>query len=168
VWLDPVAMQRIVAAIGNALARLDPARAGDIRSRQAHTLADLQALDRDYADGLRGCRSTEIVTNHEAFGHLARRYGLTQVGVTGLDPEVEPSPRRMADLVSLIRRAHVRTVFTETLASPRVADTLAREAGVSTTTLDPLEGLAPGTSGDYLSIMRRNLSALQHGLNCPV
>jgi zinc transport system substrate-binding protein len=168
VWLDPVAMQRIVAAVGDALARLDPARAAAIRARQADTVADLQALDRDYAEGLRGCASTRIVTNHEAFGHLARRYGLTQIGVTGLDPEAEPSPRRLADLVSLIRRNNVRTVFTETLASPRVADTLAREAGVATATLDPLEGLAPGTPGDYLSIMRRNLSALQRGLNCPV
>jgi zinc transport system substrate-binding protein len=168
VWLDPVAMQRIVAAVGDTLAQLDPDHAASIRTRQTDTIADLQALDRDYANGLRGCTSTRIVTNHQAFGHLARRYGLTQIGVTGLDPEAEPSPRHMADLVSLIRRDHVSTVFTETLASPRVADTLAREAGVSTATLDPLEGLAPGTPGDYLSIMRRNLTALQRGLNCPI
>jgi zinc transport system substrate-binding protein len=168
VWLDPVAMQRIVAAVGDTLAQLDPDHAASIRTRQTDTIADLQALDRDYADGLRGCTSTRIVTNHQAFGHLARRYGLTQIGVTGLDPEAEPSPRHMADLVSLIRRDHISTVFTETLASPRVADTLAREAGVSTATLDPLEGLAPGTPGDYLSIMRRNLIALQRGLNCPI
>jgi zinc transport system substrate-binding protein len=168
VWLDPVAMQRIVAAVGTALATLAPARAADIHARQAATISDLQALDHDFAVGLRGCTHTEIVTNHEAFGHLARRYGLTQVGVTGLDPEAEPSPRRMADLVSLIRRDGVHTVFTETLASPRVADTLARESGATTATLDPLEGLAPGTSGDYLSIMRMNLTALQRGLNCPI
>jgi zinc transport system substrate-binding protein len=168
VWLDPVAMARIVAAVGDALSALDPSRAAQIRVRQAATITDLQALDRDFAAGLRGCARTEIVTNHQAFGHLASRYGLTQVGVTGLDPEAEPSPRRMADLVALIRRDGVHTVFTETLASPRVADTLAREAGATTATLDPLEGLAPGTAGDYLSIMRRNLAALQRGLNCPI
>jgi zinc transport system substrate-binding protein len=168
VWLDPVAMQRIVAAVGDALTALDPTRAGDIRVRQAATITDLQALDRDFAAGLHGCQQTEIVTNHQAFGHLARRYGLTQVGVTGLDPEAEPSPRRMADLVALIRRDGVHTVFTETLASPRVADTLAAEAGVTTATLDPLEGVAPGTPGDYLSIMRANLTALKRGLNCPI
>lgn len=168
VWLDPVAMQHIVAAVGDALTQLDPARTQDIRIRTDATIADLQALDGDYADGLRGCTDREIVTNHEAFGHLARRYGLTQVGVTGLNPDAEPSPRRMADLVALIRRDRVHTVFTETLASPRVADTLAREAGVSTAALDPLEGLAPNTPGDYLSIMRTNLIALQRGLNCPI
>jgi zinc transport system substrate-binding protein len=168
VWLDPVAMQHIVTAVGDALTRLDPARTPDIRIRTDATIADLQALDRDYADGLRGCTDREIVTNHEAFGHLARRYGLTQVGVTGLNPDAEPSPRRMADRVALIRRDGVHTVFTETLASPRVADTLAREAGVRTAALDPLEGLAPNTPGDYLSIMRTNLTALQRGLNCPI
>jgi zinc transport system substrate-binding protein len=168
VWLDPVAMERIVAAVGDALAGLAPGRAADIRARQAATITELAALDHDFAAGLRGCARTEIVTGHQAFGHLARRYGLTQVGVTGLDPEAEPSPRRMADLVALIRRDGVHTVFTETLASPRVADTLAREAGATTATLDPLEGLAPGTTGDYLSIMRRNLGALQRGLNCPI
>jgi zinc transport system substrate-binding protein len=150
------------------MARLDPARAPQIRARQVAAVADLQALDRDYAAGLHGCASTEIVTSHQAFGHLARRYGLTQVGVTGLDPEAEPSPRRLANLVALIRRDGVHTVFTETLASPRVADTVAREAGATTATLDPLEGLAPGTRGDYLSIMRTNLTALQRGLNCPI
>ncbi len=82
-----------------------------------------------------------IVTGHEAFGYLAKRYGLRQEGVAGLSPDAEPDAKRIAQLSDLVKRLGVTTVFTEDLVSPRIADTLAREAGVKTETLNPLEGL---------------------------
>jgi zinc transport system substrate-binding protein len=106
------------------------------------------------------------VTSHSAFGYLAARYGLRQVGVTGLDPQLEPSPKRIADLTQLVRRTGATTVFTETLASPKTAATLAREAGVRTQVLDPVEGVRPGSHDDYFSIMRRDLAILRPALEC--
>src|SRR5438067_287591 len=79
-------------------------------------------------------------------GCRAARYGLHQVAITGLDPGAEPSARRLASLATLVRRLGVRTVFFERLASARLAQTVAREAGVKTAVLDPIEGLTPSES----------------------
>ena len=107
------------------------------------------------------------LTAHEAFGHLAHRYGLRQQGVAGIDPSAEPDARRIAQLSDLVEKEGVTVVFTESLLSSRVADTLAREAGVKTETLDPLEGLSSArqaSGADYFSVMDANLRKLQAAL----
>jgi zinc transport system substrate-binding protein len=108
------------------------------------------------------------VTAHAAFGRLAARYGLRQEAIAGIDPEQDPDPRRLAQLTDLVRRDGVTTVFTEELVSPRVADTLAREAGVSTKVLSPIESPPRGKTGfaAYAGAMRRNLAALRGALGC--
>jgi len=160
VWLDPVRFARVVRRVGVALGR--PQRGDAVAAR-------VLALDRDYRDGLAHCARRGFVTSHGAFGYLAARYALRQVSITGIDPESEPSARRLGALVDLVRREHVRTVFFERLVSPGLARTVAREAGATTAVLDPLEGLtqAEERRGDtYLSVMRRNLAALREALGC--
>lgn len=165
-WLDPSRFATVATALGERLARADAGNAAGYRSRAAQVVTRLNALDAEFRKGLRDCKRKEIVTGHSAFGYLASRYGLTQVGVSGLDPEGEPSPKHIADLTELIRRTGATTVFTETLASPKIADTLAREAGVRTEVLDPVEGVRPGSHDDYFSIMRRDLATLRPALEC--
>ncbi len=152
-WLDPVLYARMVRKIAAVLHR--PA---------TPLLAQLRHLDAQYRRGLRDCRRREIVTSHEAFGYLARRYRLKQVAITGITPEAEPSPQRLAEVVRLVRNMHATTVFFERLVSPRLADTVAREVGAKTAVLDPIEGQEPGQT--YFTLMRRNLSALRKALGC--
>ncbi len=165
-WLDPVRFATVATALGERLAKVDAKNADGYRTRAAQVTKALIALDVEFGNGLRACARKDIVTGHSAFGYLASRYGLTQVGVTGLDPEAEPAPRRIADLTQLIRRTGATTVFAETLASPKTAATLAQEAGVRTEVLDPVEGVKPGSHDDYFSIMRRDLAALRSALGC--
>ena len=158
VWLDPVLFARIGRRIGTALHHPPGA-----------FVADLQQLDREYRDGLRDCKRHEIVTSHEAFGYLAARYGLKQVAITGVTPEAEPTPQQLAHVIQVVRRTQATTVFFETLVSPRLADTVAREVGARTAVLDPIEGLTPDEQkrGDgYLTLMRQNLTALRKALGC--
>ncbi|HZN13697.1 MAG TPA: zinc ABC transporter substrate-binding protein [Acidimicrobiales bacterium] len=169
VWLDPVLMEGVVGRIGIALRNADPVNGEDYVAHVNSLLDDLIALDGRYRTGLAHCARTEIVTNHEAFGRLAARYGLTQRAVTGLSPEAEPSPARLAELTDLIRRAGVTTVFTEELVSPRVAQALAREAGVRTEVLNPIEGLTKAQAkrgATYLTLMDTNLAKLRQALDC--
>ncbi len=166
IWLDPARFATVATALGARLAAIDPRDAAGYRSRAASVAASLGALDAEFRTGLRACARKDIVTSHAAFGYLASRYGLHQVGVSGLDPESEPSPRRIADLAGLVRRTGATTVFTETLASPKTATTLAREAGARTEVLDPVEGVRPDTHDDYFSIMRRDLATLRPALGC--
>jgi zinc transport system substrate-binding protein len=160
VWLDPVLYARIVERVGIALARPAPAR---------RLAARVLQLDRDYRAGLAHCARRVFVTSHAAFGYLAARYGLRQVPITGIDPESEPDAQKIAALARLVRREQVATVFFERLASPRLAQTIAREAGVQTAVLDPIEGLTPSEAAHgatYLSLMRQNLAALRLELGC--
>jgi zinc transport system substrate-binding protein len=170
VWLDPVRYREVVDAVADALAEADPDRARAYRRNAARLDRELRALDADFETGLADCRSRTVLTAHDAFGWLAARYDLDQHGVAGIEPDAEPDPDRLADLADLAEREGVTTVFTETLVSPRVARTLAREAGgLRTAVLDPLEGLDDErveAGDDYVSVMRDNLAALQEALGC--
>ena len=150
---------------------LDPGRYATLARRAAADplVARLERLDGEFREGLARCERREIVTSHAAFGYLAAAYGLEQVALTGLSPEAEPSPRRLEELVERIRRERATTVFFETLVSPGLAETVAREAGAQTAVLDPLEGLSDADAArgdDYFTVMRRNLAALRAALGC--
>ncbi|HEX5097700.1 MAG TPA: zinc ABC transporter substrate-binding protein [Acidimicrobiia bacterium] len=169
VWLDPIVMGDIVDEIERALATVDPPHASEFAANAAALHAELDTLDGEYRSGLGDCERDLIVTSHEAFGHLARRYGLEQHAIAGVDPEQEPNANRIAELADLVEEHGVTTIFTEELVSPRVAESLAREAGVQTETLNPLEGLTDderAAGDDYLSVMRANLEKLRTALGC--
>jgi zinc transport system substrate-binding protein len=106
------------------------------------------------------------VVSHNAFGYLAERYKLQQIGITGLTPEQEPTAGRLAEVAQFARQHQVKVIFFETLVSPKIAETLAREVGARAEVLDPIEGLKPGSSSDYISVMRSNLTTLRSALGC--
>jgi zinc transport system substrate-binding protein len=167
VWQDPTKLAAVAQEMGRTLARTDPRHAADYRRNAAALVADLRALDRQFRQGLADCQRRTIVTGHAAFAHLASRYGLQMVPIAGVSPDTEPSPARLAELEQVVSDQNVTTVFTETLASPAIARTLAQEAGVRTAVLDPIEGLSAATADeDYFSLMRSNLAALRKANGC--
>jgi zinc transport system substrate-binding protein len=167
VWLDPTRLATITEAVAAELSRADPAHAAVYRANGSRLVARLHALDRDYRAGLANCQRTQFVTSHAAFGYLAQRYGLQMISISGLTPDAEPSPQRLSELESLVRQDGITTIFSEVLASPALADTLAREVGVNTAVLDPIEGLPDADSDqNYLTIMRDNLAALRQANGC--
>ncbi len=160
VWLDPIRYALIVKRIGVAL---HGTRAAD------RLVSRLRELDGEYKRGLANCKRREIVTSHAAFAYLAQRYGLRQIAISGLTPEAEPSPRDLERVVAVVRKTHATTVFFETLVSPRIAETVAREAHAKTAALDPIEGLTSEEAkrgADYFSLMRTNLATLREALGC--
>jgi zinc transport system substrate-binding protein len=166
-WLDPTRLDAVATAVEGELARADPRHAADYRRNLAGLHRDLTALDHAFARGLSSCRIDTIVVSHDAFGYLGRRYGLRVVSISGLSPDAEPSPTHLRELQDLIRRDGITTVFSEQLASPKFADSLAHDLGIRAAVLDPLEGLGDRTAGqDYLSLMRANLAALEKADQC--
>ena len=168
-WLDPTLLERAVERIRAAYEEADPANASGYRERAAAYTRELDDLDAGFRQGLGTCERRVIVTSHAAFGYLARQYGLTQKAVAGLSPESEPEPGQLATLAREVRAEGVTTIFSETLVSPRVAETLAREAGAGTAVLNPLEGLTEEEAAGgktYVSIMRENLETLRAALGC--
>ncbi|MBE1492814.1 metal ABC transporter substrate-binding protein [Plantactinospora soyae] len=166
VWLDPTRLAGIGDKLAERLGAADPDRAADYTARAKALRTDLETLDSEYAQSLRTCQRRELVTSHTAFAYLAQRYQLEQIGISGLTPEDEPAPQRLADVAAEAREHGASTIFFETLVSPKVAETIAREIGAKTAVLDPIEGLQPGSTGDYLSVMRTNLQTLKTALGC--
>jgi zinc transport system substrate-binding protein len=183
VWLDPLRYAAVVRSIAGALGR--PQSADPLVER-------LEVLDRELERGLAHCERREIVTSHAAFGYLAARYGLEQVPLVGVTPEAEPSagdleqlveevrgtgvspeaelrPAELEEVIEHVEETGATTVFFETLVSPRLAETVARETGARTAVLNPVEGLTPEQEEDgidYFDLMRENLATLRQALEC--
>jgi zinc transport system substrate-binding protein len=169
VWLDPVLYEQVVEQVRGALAEADPNDASAFTANARSFEKRIQGLDGDYRTGLAQCARNIIVTSHAAFGYLAQRFGLTQEPISGLSPDAEPTPDRLASLKDLVERDGVTTIFTEELVSPKVAETLAQETGATTAVLNPLESLTTqeiADGEDYVSVMRDNLVTLRGALGC--
>ncbi|MFF5722574.1 metal ABC transporter substrate-binding protein [[Kitasatospora] papulosa] len=165
IWLDPVKYAEVAEGVGKSLEKADPDHAADYRENTDALVTELNALDTAYRTGLKDTATKTFITTHSAFGYLAERYGLTQEGIAGIDPEAEPSPARIDEIHSVAEKSKATTVFFETLASDKTARTLAKDLGLRTGVLDPLEGITNKSAGaDYIEVMKSNLTALQKAL----
>jgi zinc transport system substrate-binding protein len=168
VWLDPILAQKEVQFIEAALEKADPAHKDAYKKNADVYIAKLQELDKSFKDGLANVKRKEFVTQHAAFGYMAKRYGLTQVPIAGLSPEEEPSAAKMAEIIKFVKENQVKTIFFETLVAPKVAQTVAKEIGAKTSVLNPIEGLTDDDKKqnmDYIGIMKQNMNALKTVLN---
>ncbi|MFF6904749.1 metal ABC transporter substrate-binding protein [Streptomyces sp. NPDC012389] len=165
IWLDPVKYAEVAKGVGKSLEKADPDHAADYKKNTEALVGELDKLNTAYEAGLKNTATKTFITTHSAFGYLAERYGLTQQGIAGIDPEAEPTPARIQELHTVAEKEKATTVFFETLASDRTAKTLAKDTGLKTDVLDPLEGITKKSKGaDYIEVMESNLAALQKAL----
>lgn len=163
-WLEPLLLAEYGHHVAAEFGELDPVNAQVYATNADQFEADLTALDAEFTEGLATCARTDLFVGHEAFGYLAERYGLSQHGLAGLDPEAEPSPARIRDVRGAIEASGATTVFSESAAGAAAIESLAADAGVTTAVLNPIESVLDGD--DYFSVMARNLEALRIGLDC--
>lgn len=167
IWLDPVLVKTQLKVIKDALVKLDPKNKSYYEANYKRYLKKIEELDREIRDTLTKCKKKVFVTSHDAFSRFAERYGLRQIPMTGISPEVEPNPRDLLEIVKVIRENKIEYIFTEPLISPKLAESLSRETGVKVLVLDPIEGLSESeikAGKDYLSKMRENLKNLKIAL----
>ncbi|MCL2351496.1 MAG: zinc ABC transporter substrate-binding protein [Firmicutes bacterium] len=172
VWLAPGLAKTELGAIAGAFAAADPANADFYEANNAAWAAEFDKLDEAYKDGLFGAAGKTIVVSHEAFGYLCAAYGLTQEAVEGLSPDSEPSAGRVAQIIDLMERDGIGTIFYEELTSSKAVGQIAEATGAEAVVLSPLEGLTQEevkNGDDYVSVMYRNLEALKKAVNyiCP-
>lgn len=167
IWLDPLNMVSIADTITARLGEIRPDSSTVFAANAADLDQQLTALDEKWSSQTEKCASRDLVVSHEAFGYLAQRYNFTQLGISGLSPEVEPSPAKVAEVTDFVTKNNVKTIYFETLVDPKVAETVAAEAGAATAVLDPLEGLPEGSDQTYLTVMEQNLATVVAGQPCP-
>ncbi len=166
-WLDPTNLVTTAEHVRDALSQARPEEAASFAENTRQLVADLTTLDADIKADLTGCAITPFITSHAAFGYFAARYGLKQVGIRGLEPDVEPSAARIAEVQQIARDNRVTTIFFEALVSPVVAQSVAGDLGLRTDVLDPLEGITADSRGtDYLTVMRANANSLKVANQC--
>lgn len=168
-WLDPVNAEKEVLAIAKALAEVDPVNSSRYLKNAENYILKLKKLDQDYQDALKGCQNKEFATSHTAFAYLAGRYGLEQIPIAGISPDQEPTAKALAGIINLARQKNLKTIYFETLVSPKLAETVASEIGANTEVLYTIEGLSRSeieAGEDYISHMYDNLHNLLPGFQC--
>ena len=169
IWTDPVLAMQMVESITQGLTQADPDNASFYHAQSASVKNQLSNLHEQFSQGLAHCQQRTVITSHAAFSYLADRYNLEITPIAGLTPEQEPSANKLAELSNLVTKQGITTIFFENQANSRLADTLARETGVKTSVLDPLESIRPedlNQGANYFSIQRRNLENLRSALGC--
>ena len=164
-WLDPIRMAKAATLVGDKLAEADSAHADTYKANAKALAEELTTLGDTLVAKTSTCKVKTFVTAHTAFGYLADRTGLTQVGISGLDPDSSPSPARLAEISQIAKEQGVTTIFTEALIDPKVAQTLADDLGITTAVLDPIESQTDA-SKDYTAAMNSNIDALTKALDC--
>lgn len=168
VWLSPALAVKEVRNIEAGLAQAAPEHAEQFKQNADAYIAQLESLDQDFKAAVTDSKRKDFITQHAAFGYLAQEYGLQQVPIAGLSPEQEPSAAQMASVIDFAKEHQVKTIFFETLVSSKVSETIASEVGAKTAVLNPIEGLTEeeiAAGMDYISVMRKNLEALELALN---
>ena len=166
-WVSPKSALIIAQNVKNSLIEADPEHTDYYEQNYASLHDKLLHLDKQYEKKLGQAPQKNIVVSHQAFGYLARDYGLKQVAIMGLNPEAEPLAQDILNIAKFVKEHNVKYIFFEELVSDQLAKMLASEAKVDTMVLNPLEGLTKEQqkSGEnYLTLMERNLQNLVQAL----
>jgi len=166
-WVSPKSMMIMAGNVKEMLVQVDAAHETQYTANYEKLEERLHALDVEYETKLGAASRRDIVVSHQAFGYLARDYGLTQRSIMGLSPDSEPRAQDLLELAKFVKANGIRYIFFEELVSSTLADTLAREADVDTLVLNPVEGLTgeqEKKGDDYVTLMETNLQNLLKAL----
>jgi len=169
IWLDPILAKKEVANIELGFEKIDPVNKTYYQANASKLEAELDQLNFEYTNGLKNCQKKDFVTSHAAFGYLAAQYGINQVAISGVSPDEEPSSQKLAEITDLVKKEDIKIIFFESLVSPKLSQTIARETGAAAKVLDPIEGIVQtdlNKGRNYLTVMKDNLAVLQTALQC--
>jgi zinc transport system substrate-binding protein len=166
VWLNPLNMSIIGDEIAGALSELAPSASDGFADGAKNLSQNMDSLNDAWKAGTARCDSRILVVPHEAFGYLADQYDFEQIGIAGINPEAEPSPAKLAEVIRLVDEKSIQTIYFERQASPKIAEIVAAETGAATSVLDPLEAPPVNASDTYISVMQQNLTNIKSGNGC--
>ena len=162
-WLDPEKVAEEAQIIADKLSELDSANKDTYQKNAQNFSAKAQDLTKKYQPIFEKANQKTFVTQHTAFSYLAKRFGLNQLGIAGISPDQEPSPRQLTEIQEFVKTYKVKTIFTESNASSKVAETLIKSTGVSLKTLNPLEA-DPQNDKSYLDNLEEDIAILAEEL----
>lgn len=167
-WLDPVNAVTQAQTIANALAEADPENAEAYQENAGQFASDMMAVHDEYASIFEAAETKTFLTQHAAFGYLANRYGLHQVAVTGVTESAEPSPKRIAEIVSYMEENNISVIYGQKGGATEIATTIASEVGGTVGELQSMESVDtnqyPADGDGFIAIVKANLESLAEGI----
>ena len=164
IWLDVEIAKSMVKRIAAALVSADKEHSDYYEERGNKYLSELDRLDRAIYAGAGKFKIKKYVAFHPAWDYFARRYGLESAGVIESVPGKSPTPLDIKNIVGNIKKHGVKAVFAEPQFNPKVAEVIAKEAGVKVMMLDPMGGPGIKDRGNYIDLMKYNLAVLQEAM----
>jgi len=167
VWLDPIRAIKMGENIKDSFIEADENNKDYYEDNFNSFKRSLNNLDRRYKEELKGIAIKKIIVPHASFGYLVDRYGLEQISISGITPQEEPSPAKLAEMSDLVKEHNIKYIFFETLTNNRAAEVLAKETNTKIEVLNPIGGLTEKDikeGKDYFSVMEDNLKALSKAL----
>ena len=161
VWMAPENAEEMAENICEALSAKDPDNAAYYKANYEKLSEKFDALDDSFENVLAKAKHKDIVVSHEAYGYLAKEYGLNQIPIEGINSESEPDPKAMKAIVDEMKAKGIKTVFTEPNEDDKIAQTVASEAGAEVKELDPMEY---ESDKNYFERMESNLKILESAL----
>lgn len=168
VWLDPENAKRELENIRDALAAVDSVSCSTYEQNYERYASAFDELDQAYREQISAAKGKTIVVSHDAYGYLAKAYGLTVKSIAGMDADGEPDAKTMAQIIDFVKASNVKVIFSEDLVSPKVARQIADSTGAACRVLNPIEGLTDEqlkAGDDYVSVMKTNLKEIVAALN---
>ena len=157
-WLSLKEAQKQAGNIKDVLVEIDESNKNYYEQNYDQFISELEGLYNEYKGKFDGLENKNFVTGHAAFGYLCRDFGLQQKSVEGLLAEGEPTPKQLEELVLFCKENNIKTIFSESLASPKVSETLANEIGAKVVPILTLESNEDGKS--YVEAMRYDLEEI--------
>ncbi|KXT81713.1 metal ABC transporter solute-binding protein, Zn/Mn family [Streptococcus oralis] len=162
-WLDPEKAGEEAQIIADKLSEVDSEHKDIYQKNAKAFIAKAQELTKKFQPVFEKVQQKTFVTQHTAFSYLAKRFGLNQLGIAGISPEQEPNARQLTEIQEFVKTFKVKTIFTESNASSKVAETLVKSTGVGLKTLNPLEA-DPQNDQTYLENLEENMTILANEL----
>jgi ABC-type Zn uptake system ZnuABC Zn-binding protein ZnuA len=170
-WLSPLAFEAQVNVVLEKLMITFPdGNTVFTANAEAYNL-QLDALDDSFnaafgEDGACAGQEKTIVANHNAYSYMSVQYDIEIVSLHGLDPEGEPSPQDIADVVEHINEEGITVLFVEEYTDQTAVDSIVQETGVTIEILYTMEMSPSDANDDYMSMMNKNLDNLVDGIGC--
>ena len=167
-WLSIKCACTQLDTIYRKLSSIDPENEAYYKDNLDKSLKQFEALDKKFEEKLSTVDEDKryFVVSHAAFNYLAKDYGLTQVAVTGISPEDEPSAQQLTKIADFVKKHNISTIFFEGTATPKVAKTLANSTNAKTSTLWTMENLSQDeVDMGYITLMEKNLDSLMESFD---
>ena len=163
IWLSLKNAEIQSENIKNTLVQLDEKNKDYYEENYNKFKEELETVYNEYKPKFDTLSKKNFITGHAAFGYLCRDFGLTQKSVENLFAEGEPTPKQLEDLVKFCGENNIKTVFSESLASPKVSQTLAKEVKAEVVPILTLESKEDGKN--YIEAIKYDLDEIYRCLS---